>query len=179
MTGAVRLLGLDPGLRNTGWGVIDVAGNRLRHVANGVLHSTSGQEISRRLLELHEGVAGIIERYRPTAAAAEETFVNKNPDSTLKLGLARGAVLLAPAKAGLPVFEYAPNRVKKSVVGVGHADKTQVQVMVSRLLPGCRFDSPDAADALAVAICHAHFAQTARSIPSVARGAAARGAAAS
>lgn len=167
----LRLLGLDPGLRRTGWGVIDVQGNRLVHVANGVIGSNSENGIAERLVELHGGVVDLVERYRPDEAAAEETFVNKNPESTLKLGLARGAVLLAPALAGLPVSEYAPNRVKKSVVGAGHADKDQVQLMVGKLLPGVEFTNADAADALAVAICHAHFAQTRRVVgqPSVAR----------
>ncbi|MBO6562483.1 MAG: crossover junction endodeoxyribonuclease RuvC [Nisaea sp.] len=156
----MRLLGLDPGLRFTGWGVIDVDGNRLRHVANGTLKSTASLSIAERLLELHDGVLEIIERHRPDEAAVEETFVNKNPESTLKLGLARGAVLLAPAKKDMRVTEYAPNRVKKTVVGAGHANKDQIQVMVTKLLPDAAFETPDAADALAVAICHAHFAQS-------------------
>ncbi|UUX48769.1 crossover junction endodeoxyribonuclease RuvC [Nisaea acidiphila] len=156
----MRLLGLDPGLRFTGWGVIDVDGNRLRHVANGTLRSTASRSIAERLLELHDGVLEIIETHRPDEAAVEETFVNKNPESTLKLGLARGAVLLAPAKKGMRVTEYAPNRVKKTVVGAGHANKDQIQVMVNKLLPDAAFESPDAADALAVAVCHAHFAQS-------------------
>jgi len=140
--------------------VIDVDGNRLRHVANGTLRSTASRSIAERLLELHDGVLGILDRYSPSETAVEETFVNKNPESTLKLGLARGAVLLAPAKQGLRVTEYAPNRVKKTVVGAGHANKDQVQIMVTKLLPDAVFDSADAADALAVAICHAHFAQS-------------------
>ncbi len=156
----MRLLGLDPGLRFTGWGVIDVDGHRLRHVANGTLKSTASRSIAERLLELHDGVLDILGRYSPVEAAVEETFVNKNPESTLKLGLARGAVILAPAKQGLRVTEYAPNRVKKTVVGAGHANKDQIQIMVSKLLPEADFDSADAADALAVAICHAHFAQS-------------------
>jgi len=156
----MRLLGLDPGLRFTGWGVVDVDGHRLRHVANGTLKSTATRSIAERLLELHDGVLEILGRYSPGEAAVEETFVNKNPESTLKLGLARGAVILAPAKQGLRVTEYAPNRVKKTVVGAGHANKDQVQIMVSKLLPEAVFDSADAADALAVAICHAHFAQS-------------------
>ena len=156
---AIRLLGLDPGLRNTGWGVIEILGNRLVHVANGTLHSTPSLSIAERLVQLHDGVNGILERYDPQEAAVEETFVNKNLESTLKLGLARGAILIAPAKQGLAVTEYAPNRVKKSVVGVGHANKEQVQTMVERLLPDCEITGPDAADALAVAICHAHFVQ--------------------
>jgi crossover junction endodeoxyribonuclease RuvC len=160
MAGTMRFLGIDPGLRRTGWGVIDAARGRLIHVANGVIASDATKEIAERLVELHSGTLEIIERYRPDAAAVEETFVNKNPESTLKLGLARGAILLAPALRGLPVSEYAPNRVKKSVVGAGHADKDQVQLMVGKLLPGVEFANADAADALAVAICHAHFTQT-------------------
>jgi len=159
MRGKMRLLGLDPGLQRTGWGVIEADGSRLRHVANGVIASNGALEIAERLVELHQGVLQILRGYEPDEAAVEETFVNKNPESTLKLGLARGAVLLAPALAGLRVSEYAPNRVKKSVVGAGHADKNQVQLMVSKLLPGVEFANADAADALAVAICHAHFAQ--------------------
>ena len=156
----MRLLGLDPGLRHTGWGIVDMAGNRLRHVADGTIHSAGNRPLAERLVELHDGLVKVIEQYRPDAAAVEETFVNKNPTSTLKLGLARGVVLLVPALAGIPVAEYPANLVKKSVVGVGHADKTQVQMMVQRLLPGCLASSADAADALAVAICHAHHAGT-------------------
>ncbi|MBI1777234.1 MAG: crossover junction endodeoxyribonuclease RuvC [Proteobacteria bacterium] len=155
----MRLLGLDPGLRHTGWGIIDVEGNRLIYVADGVIHAKGG-EIARRLVVLHEGVLAVIARYSPDEAAVEETFVNKNPDSTLKLGLARGVVVLAPARSGLPVSEYAPNQVKKTVVGAGHADKAQVEHMVRLLLPGSRPSGADAADALAVAICHAHHVGT-------------------
>lgn len=156
----MRVLGLDPGLRHTGWGVIDVTGNRLTHVADGVVNSSSKAPLHERLVELHDGLVEIIERLVPDEAAVEETFVNKNPTSTLKLGLARGVVLLVPAKAGLRVAEYGANHVKKSVVGAGHADKVQVQAMVRMLLPGVQIASPDAADALAVAICHAHHRQT-------------------
>lgn len=156
----MRLLGLDPGLRITGWGVIALDGNRLTHIANGVLRSDGELGIAERLLQLHDGVLDILARFAPDEAAVEETFVNKNPESTLKLGLARGAVILAPARQGLRVTEYAPNRVKKTVVGAGHAAKEQIQVMVGKLLPGCSFETPDAADALAVAICHAHFVQS-------------------
>lgn len=156
----MRLLGLDPGLRHTGWGVIEVQGNRLSHVADGAVHSDGGRPLAERLVQLHDGLTQIIERHRPDAAAVEETFVNKNPTSTLKLGLARGVVLLVPALAGLPVAEYPANLIKKSVVGAGHAEKQQVQRMVKLLLPGCLIESPDAADALAVAICHAHHAGT-------------------
>lgn len=158
----MRLLGLDPGLRNTGWGVVDVAGNRLRPVADGVVRSDQSCSLAERLAQLHRGVAAIVARYEPAEAAVEETFVNQNPASTLKLGQARGAVLLAPALAGVPVAEYSPALVKKSLVGTGRADKTQVAAMVRVLLPGCLVGGGDAADALAVAICHAHHRATAR-----------------
>ena len=148
----MRILGIDPGLRNTGWGIIEAKANRLSHLANGVLNPDVNASIALRLLQLNEGIADIIGRFAPDEVAVEETFVNKNPDSTLKLGLARGAVLIAPAKANVTVTEYAPNRVKKSVVGAGHADKAQIQIMVARLLPGCQFENADAADALAIAI---------------------------
>lgn len=158
----MRFLGIDPGLRVTGWGVIDADGNRLRHVAHGTVRTDSGESLALRLRQIHEGLSAAIERHRPAAAAVEETFVNKNAASTLRLGQARGVALLAPALAGLAVSEYATNLVKKSVVGTGHADKRQVAEMVRRLLPGCVPDSSDAADALAVAICHAHHAATRR-----------------
>src|SRR5690348_3339876 len=158
----MRLIGLDPGLRRTGWGVVDAAGNRLHHVACGVIAVPDGGTVAQRLAELFRGLTAILDRYAPEAAAVEETFVNRNPASTLKLGVARGVVLLAPAERGLPVAEYSANLVKKSVVGAGHADKAQVQMMVRRLLPGCAIATPDAADALAVAICHAHHAGATR-----------------
>lgn len=160
----MRVLGLDPGLRTTGWGVIDMVDNRLRYVADGVVRSDDRQALSERLAQLHQGVCAVIAEWAPEEAAVEETFVNKNPESTLKLGQARGAVLLAPALLGLPVGEYAPARVKQSVVGTGRAAKDQVGMMVRTLLPGCLVKSPDAADALAVAICHAHHRATARRI---------------
>jgi len=152
----MRIIGLDPGLRFTGWGVIDVDGNRMRCVANGVVTSDAKRSLAERLVQLHEGLEQVIKRFGPLEAAVEETFVNKNPTSTLKLGQARGVVLLTPARAGLDVYEYTPNQVKKTVVGAGHAQKEQVQMMVKTLLPTAVFDSADAADALAVAICHAH-----------------------
>ena len=151
----MRLIGLDPGLRLTGWGVIDVEGNRLRHVAHGVIKVATTGSLAERLNELFGGIVAVVEAQRPVEAAVEETVVNVNPGSTLKLGQARGVVVLAPARAGLPVYEYAANLVKKSVVGAGHADKRQIAMMVGRLLPGVEA-SADAADALAVAICHAH-----------------------
>lgn len=156
----MRLIGFDPGLRHTGWGVIETDGNRLRYVADGTVRPPTEGDMASRLKAMHDGLAAVLAAYMPAEAAVEETFVNANPESTLKLGQARGVVLLAPALAGIPVAEYAPNRIKKAVVGTGHAGKEQVQMMVSRLLPGCRFSGPDAADALAVAICHAHFAGT-------------------
>jgi len=156
----MRLLGLDPGLRHTGWGVIDVAGNRLSHVADGAVHSDATLSLAERLRQLHEGLIAVIDRYRPDETAIEETFVNKNPATTLKLGVARGVALLTPAVRGIPVIEYSTNLVKKSVVGVGHAAKPQVAMMVRRLLPGCLAEKGDAADALAVAICHAHHRST-------------------
>src|SRR5712671_7520226 len=158
----MRVLGLDPGLRHTGWGVIDVAGNRLSYVADGVVHAPTDLPLAERLVVLFRHVIDVLERFRPDEAAVEETFVNKNASSTLKLGVARGVVLLAPAERGLPVAEYSANLVKKAVVGAGHAEKSQVQLMVKRLLPGCDGGEPDAADALAVAICHAHHATARR-----------------
>jgi crossover junction endodeoxyribonuclease RuvC len=156
----MRLIGLDPGLRHTGWGVIEVSGSRLRYVADGAVHTDGNRALAERLVQLYAGLSEVIAALRPDAAAVEETFVNKNPTSTLKLGLARGVVLLVPALAGLPVAEYPANLIKKSVVGAGHAAKPQVQMMVRRLLPGCLTETADAADALAVAICHAHHAAT-------------------
>lgn len=154
----MRLIGLDPGLQVTGWGVIDVEGSRLRHVANGMVRTDAARALSDRLVELHDGLQQVIADWQPMAAAVEETFVNKNPGSTLKLGQARGIALLVPALNGLVVAEYTPNHVKKSVVGVGHAAKEQIHAMVKVLLPGCPIAGADAADALAVAICHAHNA---------------------
>ncbi|WP_297768546.1 crossover junction endodeoxyribonuclease RuvC [uncultured Roseovarius sp.] len=155
----MRVLGIDPGLRNMGWGVIDVEGSRLSHVANGICHST-GADLGARLLSLHEQLTDIFQRYDPTAAAVEQTFVNKDGAGTLKLGQARGIALLVPAQYGLSVGEYAPNSVKKTVVGVGHAAKEQVAHMVKVQLPGVVLAGPDAADALAIAICHAHHARS-------------------
>jgi len=152
----MRLLGLDPGLQHTGWGVIEADGSRLSFVACGTVNSTSARPLAERLVELHDGLRAVIEQWEPVEAAVEETFVNKNPTSTLKLGLARGVVLLTPALFGLKVAEYPANLVKKSVVGAGHAAKEQVQMMVRVLLPASSAGTPDAADALAVAICHAH-----------------------
>ena len=157
----MRVLGLDPGLRHTGWGVIDVAGNRLGHVADGVVSAPVTLSLGERLVALFRQISEVVERFRPDEAAVEETFVNKNPGTTLRLGAARGVVLLAPARRGIKVAEYSANLIKKSVVGAGHADKHQIEVMVRMLLPGV-LAAGDAADALAVAICHAHHVQTDR-----------------
>jgi crossover junction endodeoxyribonuclease RuvC len=150
----MRVLGIDPGLRNLGWGVIEAAGSRLRHVANGVCHS-EGADLAARLLSLHAQLSAVVAAHAPDCAAVEQTFVNKDAVATLKLGQARAVALLVPAQAGLAVGEYAPNAVKKAVVGVGHAAKVQVDHMVRLQLPGVQIAGPDAADALAVAICHA------------------------
>jgi len=160
----MRLLGLDPGLQKTGWGIVESQGNRLIHIANGVVKSDSKKSLAERLVELHDGLTAVLAEWQPHACAVEETFVNKNPTSTLKLGQARGIALLVPSIAGIPVAEYTPNHVKKSVVGAGHAGKEQVEAMVQILLPGVKINGPDAADALAVAICHAHHSATAAKI---------------
>jgi crossover junction endodeoxyribonuclease RuvC len=154
----MRVIGIDPGLRRTGWGVVDVEGARLRHVANGVCLS-EGADLATRLCSLHAALTAVVRAWAPAAAAVEQTFVNKDAAGTLKLGQARGIALLVPAQAGLAVAEYAPNAVKKVVVGVGHADKRQVEHMVRLQLPGVVIVGPDAADALAIALCHAHHAR--------------------
>jgi len=156
----MRVMGLDPGLRALGWGVIDVSGSRLSHVANGVCKSGNG-DLGGRLVSLFDQLTEIWATYLPDTAAVEQTFVNKDGAGTLKLGQARGIAMLVPARAGIVVGEYAPNAVKKAVVGVGHADKKQVEHMVRMQLPGIEIAGPDAADALAIAICHAHLAATA------------------
>ena len=158
----MRVIGLDPGLRRTGWGVIEADGNRLRHVANGVVSSDPAQPVAARLVQLHEGIAAVLAEYGPEEAAVETSLSNKNPASTLKLGMARGIALLTPALAAVPVAEYLPMIVKQAVVGTGHASKEQVAMMVGHLLPGCEIATADAADALAVAICHAHSAASTR-----------------
>ncbi|HEX6978718.1 MAG TPA: crossover junction endodeoxyribonuclease RuvC [Alphaproteobacteria bacterium] len=162
----MRIIGLDPGLRATGWGIILAEGNRLSHVAHGTIRTNPDDELAYRLRTVHDALAELLAEWQPQAAAVEETFVNKNPSSTLKLGQVRGVVLLAPATIGLPVAEYAPTVVKKAVVGTGQAEKDQVHAMVRRLLPGVMVAGADAADALAVAICHAHHAASARVIRS-------------
>jgi crossover junction endodeoxyribonuclease RuvC len=150
------LIGLDPGLGTTGWGVIAADGNRLSHVANGQIRTDPKMQLPRRLTLLYDALAEIIRLQRPASAAVEEVLGNSNAVSTLKLGQARGVVMLVPARAGLPVAEYAPNAVKKSVIGVGHGDKQQIHMMVKILMPKAEFKGNDAADALAIAICHAH-----------------------
>ena len=171
----MRVLGIDPGLRNLGWGVIDVNGPRISHVANGICHSAPGEgdgDLALRLVSLHRQLTEVIRLYAPDAAAVENTFVNKDAVATLKLGQARGIALLVPAQAGITVGEYAPNAVKKTVVGVGHADKGQVDHMVRIHLPGVVIAGPDAADALAIAICHAHHLQSAGRLQAALRKAA-------
>lgn len=158
--GPVRLLGLDPGLQHTGWGMVACAGNHLRHLGDGVISTDTGQELAARLAALHRALNELIAAWQPDEAAVEHTYVNKNPAAALKLGQARGVVLLAPALAGIPVAEYQAMEVKRAVVGTGHAEKVQVEAMVRMLLPGAAIRRADAADALAVAICHAHHRQS-------------------
>ena len=153
---AIRIIGIDPGLRRTGWGVIETLGNSLHFVAAGTVRSDDKGDLASRLCELHEGLSAVIHAQMPHEAAVEQTFVNKDAAATLKLGQARGVAMLVPALAGLAVAEYAPNQVKKSVIGVGHGDKKQIHMMVKVLMPRAVFDSDDAADALAIAVCHAH-----------------------
>ncbi len=162
MAERTRIIGLDPGLRRTGWGIVEAEGNRLRHVAHGVIATEQAATTARRLTQIFRGVEEVFDAHGPEAAAVEEIFVNKNPGSTLKLGQACGVALLVPAMRGIAVAEYAANLVKKSLVGAGHAEKAQVMHMVRLLLPACGDLAPDAADALAVAICHAHHAGTRR-----------------
>jgi crossover junction endodeoxyribonuclease RuvC len=157
----VRILGIDPGLRRTGWGVIEVDGNRLAYVGCGLVEPPENMPLANRLLAIHEGLAAVLADFRPVEAAVEQTFVNKDGVATLKLGQARGVAMLAPAMFGISVSEYAPNQVKKTVVGAGHADKNQVLVMLKILLPKAEPKSADAADALAVAVTHAHHRQSA------------------
>jgi crossover junction endodeoxyribonuclease RuvC len=152
----IRILGIDPGLRRTGWGLIESDGNRLVHVACGSLETGERGSLGARLVAIHDGLVRIVEAYRPDEAAVEQTFVNTNGAATLKLGQARGIAMLVPARAGLAIAEYAPNVVKKTVVGAGHGDKAQIRMMIGVLLPKAAPQSDDAADALAIAVCHAH-----------------------
>ncbi|HET9427138.1 MAG TPA: crossover junction endodeoxyribonuclease RuvC [Allosphingosinicella sp.] len=158
------IIGLDPGLACTGWGVIEAQGNRLSHVGNGQVRTDPRQKLAERLVRLDQVLGEVIEAHRPDAAAVEEVFLNDNPQSTLKLGQARGVILLAAARRGLEVGEYAPRLVKKAIVGVGGADKAQVHAMIQRLLPGVKVAGADAADALAVAITHAHHLASRRAL---------------
>ena len=156
MTGAIRIIGIDPGLRRTGWGLVETLGSRLSFIAAGTIRPKETAPLSERLCAIHDGLAAVLEEFLPNEAAVEATFVNRDAAATLKLGQARGVAMLAPARLGLPVAEYAPNAVKKAVVGAGHAEKIQIRMMVKVLLPRATFDTDDAADALAIAICHAH-----------------------
>jgi crossover junction endodeoxyribonuclease RuvC len=165
---AIRIIGVDPGLRNMGWGIVEVLGSRLAYVASGSVRSNAQMPLATRLRELHEGLAGVISEYAPMEAAIEETFVNRDPQSALKLGQARGVALVVPALAGLPVAEYAANLIKKTVVGTGHAEKAQIAMMVKTLLPGSDAQGADAADALAAAITHARVRLWARNLGSAA-----------
>ena len=163
MAEAIRIIGIDPGLRRTGWGVVETLGNSLRFVASGTVRSDDRGELASRLCQLHDGLADVLRLQAPHEAAVEQTFVNKDAAATLKLGQARGVAMLVPALAGLAVAEYAPNAVKKAVIGVGHGEKRQIHMMVRVLMPKASFDTDDAADALAIAICHAHHRQSATS----------------
>ncbi|KQU92461.1 Holliday junction resolvase [Mesorhizobium sp. Root695] len=157
---AIRIIGIDPGLRRTGWGIVESLGNSLRFIASGTVKSDDKAALATRLCQLHDGLAEILHTAMPQEAAVEQTFVNKDAVATLKLGQARGIAMLVPARAGLVVAEYAPNAVKKAVIGVGHGDKKQIHMMVKVLLPKATFDTEHAADALAIAICHAHHRQS-------------------
>src|SRR5712691_10376493 len=157
----IRILGIDPGLRRTGWGVIDVAGNRLIYVACGSVASDDKDPLAERLCAIHDGLVRVVDDFRPAEAAVEATFVNKDAAATLKLGQARGVALLSPARAGVMVAEYATNLVKKTIVGAGHGEKAQIRVMIGVLLPKADPKTHDAADALAIAICHALHRQSA------------------
>ena len=156
MKESIRIIGIDPGLRRTGWGIVESLGNSLHFIASGTVTSDAELDLASRLCQLHEGLAKVLHMYMPHEAAVEHTFVNKDATATLKLGQARGIALLAPAQAGLPVAEYAPNAVKKAIVGAGHAEKSQIRVMVKVLMPKATFDCDDAADALAIALTHGH-----------------------
>lgn len=160
MAQAIRIIGIDPGLRRTGWGVVATLGNSLRFIAAGTIKSDDKAALAIRLRQLHDGLREVMDDQRPEQAAVEQTFVNKDAVATIKLGQARGIAMLVPALVGLDVAEYAPNAVKKAVVGVGHGDKKQIHMMVKVLMPKAIFDSEHAADALAIAICHAHHMQS-------------------
>jgi crossover junction endodeoxyribonuclease RuvC len=156
MGAPIRILGIDPGLRHTGWGVIEIEGNRLSFIACGSVESDNKAGLAVRLLSIHDGLVRVVEEFRPAEAAVEATFVNKDATATLKLGQARGIAMLVPARAHIEVAEYAPNLVKKTIVGAGHSDKAQIRMMIGVLLPKADPQTEDAADALAIAVCHAH-----------------------
>jgi crossover junction endodeoxyribonuclease RuvC len=156
MTRPIRIIGIDPGLRRTGWGIVEIAGNRLGFLACGSVTTNAQDALASRLLAIHDGLMRILDEFKPDEAAVEATFVNKDANATLKLGQARGIAMVVPARAGVPVAEYAPNLVKKSIVGAGHGDKAQVRMMIGVLLPRADPSSDDAADALAIAVTHAH-----------------------
>ena len=160
MQNAIRIIGIDPGLRRTGWGVVETAGSSLRFVASGTVKPDEKAELAERLRQLHDGLIDVVRAHAPHEAAVEQTFVNKDASATLKLGQARGIAMLVPALAGLAVAEYAPNAVKKAVIGVGHGEKKQIHMMVRVLMPKAVFSGDDAADALAIAICHSHHRQS-------------------
>ena len=160
MTRPIRIIGIDPGLRRTGWGIVEIAGNRLGFLGCGSVTTNDKDSLSARLLTIHDGLMQILDEFRPDEAAVEQTFVNKNATATLKLGQARGIAMVVPARVGVPVAEYAPNLIKKSIVGAGHGDKAQVRMMIGVLLPKADPGSDDAADALAIAITHAHHRQS-------------------
>ncbi len=162
MNSSVRIIGIDPGLRRTGWGIIRSDGHRLAYIASGTVVSVAGDGLAERLVQLFEGINAVLAAWTPAEAAVENTFVNKDAAATLKLGQARGIALVSPALAGLPVSEYAPNMVKKTVVGTGHAGKDQIRAMIGHLLPKAAPESDDEADALAIAITHAHHRTRAR-----------------
>ncbi len=160
MTRPIRILGIDPGLRRTGWGIVEISGNRLGFLGCGSVTTNDRDMLAVRLLAIHDGLMRILDEFRPDEAAVELTFVNGNAQATLKLGQARGIAMVVPARAGVPVAEYAPNLVKKSIVGAGHGDKTQVRMMIGVLLPKADPETDDAADALAIAVTHAHHRQS-------------------
>jgi len=160
MKQAIRIIGIDPGLRRTGWGVVESLGNALTFIASGTVRSDEKASLAERLRQIHDGLVEVLAQHVPAEAAVEQTFVNKDATATLKLGQARGVAMLVPALAGLSVAEYAPNAVKKTVIGVGHGDKKQIHMMVRVLMPRATFTGDDAADALAIAICHAHHRQS-------------------
>ncbi len=163
MSDVIRIIGIDPGLRRMGWGIVESLGNSLRFVGSGTITSNGDMDLASRLCQLHDGLADIIHQHQPHEAAVEQTFVNKDAVATLKLGQARGIAMLVPARAGLHVSEYAPNAVKKSVIGVGHGEKQQIHMMLKVLMPKATFKGNDAADALAIAVCHAHNRGSAKS----------------